>query len=199
MAAWQVVLTTVKDVITASAGIVAIIGINAWKRQLRAKTDYELARRLLRAAYGVRDTLNSIRSPITTDTEARQAEKEAGLQPDPTDAESKRAVYKARFGLLNKPLSELQAEVLEAEVSWGSSIRDSVVPLNKCILELKFAVEDYLGQFGTEGRKLERDRRLEVEAAIWRLRVRSEDDKFERTLNAAIARIEEFLKPHLRL
>jgi hypothetical protein len=44
---WQIYASIAKDVITAGAAItaavVAVKGLRAWKKQLRGKTDYELA------------------------------------------------------------------------------------------------------------------------------------------------------------
>jgi hypothetical protein len=48
--------------------------------------EYELARRLLKATYHLKYAINAIRSPMVTNIERQEAEKEAGLgepQPDP--------------------------------------------------------------------------------------------------------------------
>jgi hypothetical protein len=57
----QDIVTLFKDLATifaaVAAGIIAIMGYNAWKKQLRGKAEYELARRLLRNVYRVRDAI----------------------------------------------------------------------------------------------------------------------------------------------
>jgi hypothetical protein len=43
------------------AAVVALLGLRTWKKQLKGRTDYELARRLLKSAYAVRDALQIVR------------------------------------------------------------------------------------------------------------------------------------------
>src|SRR4051794_30797021 len=100
------VLPVIKDCVTIIATVtgasVALIGLSAWKRQLRGKENYDLARRLLRAAYSARDAIAMIRSPLITggefDEALREVNKAPGTTiPDTTDYVRYAAVYQHRW------------------------------------------------------------------------------------------------------
>ena len=70
-----------RSVLVASAAItgvvVALVGLRTWRHQLKGKTEYELARRLLRAAYTVRGEFQRVRSPLMLGGEIQRAFEEA--------------------------------------------------------------------------------------------------------------------------
>ena len=193
------IISIIKDVATGTAAIVgacvAVAGLKAWKRQLRGKTDYELARRVLRAAYRVRDEIRAVRDPLITATETESAHQEfyKGEARNPLTSPDA-VVLEMRWRKLTDKLSELHAESLEAEVSWGNAIQDSLKPLMSAIKNLALAI-----------RRLSRDRlsigkeeRASLEAIMWRFDD-SGEDTFRDEVNKAISHIEGFLKPHLKL
>src|SRR5215212_10812739 len=83
---WQSYLSFIKDLVTVFAtvigGGIAIYGLVAWKRQLRGRTEYELARRVLRAVYKVRDAIQGVRNPLQSAGEIEASLKEAGISID---------------------------------------------------------------------------------------------------------------------
>ena len=206
-------VTVAKDILTPiiaiAAACIAWCGLAAWKKQLKGKTDYELARRLLRATYKVRNAIVGFRTSLFTDTEVENAEKEAGLAVSATgpgtpahrqrEAESKRAVYKARWARLDAPMLEWEAELLEAEVSWGIEVRQQALPLKTCVFELAIAVQRHLGRFGEDGVPLSDAERQKVEATLWKEIVRPEEDEYGKHLTSAVEGIEKLLKPNLKL
>lgn len=70
-------VTLLKDIVTIIAlivsAIVAVPGINAWKEQITGKAEYELAHRLLRSVYQVRDAIRNVGTPILTSGEIAHA------------------------------------------------------------------------------------------------------------------------------
>ena len=66
--ACQPYVTLVKDIITiaslTAAAIIAGMGLYTWKNQLIGTAEYELAKRILKATYRLRDTLENVRNPI---------------------------------------------------------------------------------------------------------------------------------------
>lgn len=187
---WQLALTVVKDVVTtvaaATAGVVAIIGLKAWKKQLKGKTDYELARRYLRAAYKVRDAIKFVRNPFIPVEEMHIARKEDGLEPaiGSTDNQTMRLVYDRRWKKLNEAVSDLDVELLEAEVSWGKPAVQSEEELDHCRRRLYASLKSYL-----EGRGDEK-----VDDIIYDT---GKENTFTTQVNAAVRKIEDYLKPHL--
>lgn len=67
------------------ASITAIYGINAWRRELRGRKEYELAEELLSLLYDCRDRLRAIRSPFSRTTEGSTRESD----PSETAEETK--------------------------------------------------------------------------------------------------------------
>lgn len=51
------------------AAIVAIIGINSWRKELKYKREYELAEEVLALFYETRDVIKEIRNPVSHHTE----------------------------------------------------------------------------------------------------------------------------------
>ena len=79
-------ISIAKDITTGLAALigagVAIVGLRAWQHQLKGKTEYELARRLLRAVYRVRDEIHNVRNPAIMPGEFAVAIEEAGIESD---------------------------------------------------------------------------------------------------------------------
>jgi hypothetical protein len=62
------VVTMIKDLCLAGAGvttaIVAVKGLQSWRRQLRGKSEYDVARDLIKATYRLREVVKVYRSPV---------------------------------------------------------------------------------------------------------------------------------------
>src|SRR5262245_61480095 len=94
-------VTFTKDIVTCfAAGIaayVAFVGFRTWEQQLVWKTKYELAQRMSRAVYKVRNALSEARRFQITEGENSKAVKDAGgeVSSDPY-IRSLKAVYAKR-------------------------------------------------------------------------------------------------------
>jgi hypothetical protein len=131
------------------AAWVAVEGLRAWRVQLLGATEYKLARRVLRAAFRVRDQIAQVRSPFVPVGEMIEAYKGAGLETEGLDftRDSQRRdqlVYQRRWLPLATALSDLSLEMLEAEVLWGAGIRASETAIRGCVGELNAALSLYL-------------------------------------------------------
>jgi hypothetical protein len=207
---WQSFIPIVKDVVTALAaltgGIVAVIGLKAWRRQLKGKTEYELARRFLRATFNVRDTIKFVRNPFQMGGEISRALKEAGLDIDANSSEfrakSEAAVYQLRWKKLQEAMSDLEVELLEAEVSWGNEIVDKVKPLRECIAKLygKIWLHTYELERPTRHvTEASEKNREEVTRVIYWVSDAPNEDSFSGEVKSAVDQIADFLKPHLKI
>jgi hypothetical protein len=89
LAQFQTYLSIAKDIFTVlasiTAGIVAIIGLQTWKKQLKGKTEYELAQRLLMAVYKIRDAIYYVRNPFMSAGEINQALKDANVEQNSSE------------------------------------------------------------------------------------------------------------------
>jgi len=174
MQTWQTYISISKDILTGvaavTAAIVAVVGLQAWKKQLKGKVEYELARRVLRAALNVRDSIRFVRNPFQSGGEIDIALKEAGIDIDPKDpsfrANSERAVYQRRFKKVDLSMSELEIELLEAEVSWPE-IKTRVRPLRGCINKLLTKIYLRIDNLEDPQEKMDPNERKEIRDVIY--------------------------------
>ena len=98
------IISIVKDIVTVITLIigatVTIYGVNTWRKQLKAKSEYDLAKRVLINVYKVRDAF------MTVHTFLRFA-----------DAQT----IDAKFTKLAEASSNLEIELLEAKAMWGDN------------------------------------------------------------------------------
>jgi hypothetical protein len=133
-------LPIIKDIATilatAIAALVAISGYRTWKKQLHWKTQYDLAQRLLRATYKVRQAFAEVRRFYSTEGEAQQAMKEANVEasqdPKIMFTRSQIVVYNKRWQKVSEAFSELESVSLEAEAIWGQAVKVNLAPLQDC-------------------------------------------------------------------
>ena len=187
----MIILEIIKDLVTvlgiSIASYVAIVGLSAWKKQLKGKTDYELARRYLRSVYKVRDAVKDVRNPFIPIEEMSLALKESGLSETDFSDRGKynRAVYSKRWKKVVEAGTDLNVELLEAEVSWGRGAFDAQKDFDNSIRKLFMNLKLFL-----EGHALSEERDIIYDMG--------EKDVFSKEINKGVQKIEEYLKPHLK-
>jgi len=168
----------------------AIYGIREWKRQIKGKTNYEIARRYLRASLSLRNAILYVRNPFIPVSEMQTALKEHGFGSDEyTDTiKTNTAVYSRRWKKVQDTWTDLEAEIIDAEVSWGA---DAVNASKSLIILTKklFAVL----QMYIDGH---REKAIKDEL-IYNQGSAENPDEFSKGIASAIDEIKEFLKPHL--
>ncbi|MGK2849019.1 MAG: hypothetical protein ACSLEX_03050 [Minisyncoccota bacterium] len=183
-------ISNIVTVLATIAGIfLAIKGFSTWKDQLRGKTDYELARRYLRAIYKVRDAIKFVRNPFIPVEEMGVALKQSGKTQEDDSRETTRMVYNLRWKKVNEAESDLRVELLEAEVSWGQEALDVEKDFHACVIKIYVALKMYL-DFDNSSERRKEDKELIYD--------QGENDKFNKELDSAIKKIEKYLAPHLK-
>jgi len=198
------VATISKEVITlgiACFGVyVASEGLSTWKRQLTGQTKYELARRLLRCTYVLREALRDVRRPeILLDEKVLPVDR-ALLSHDQVRYAVTNTAYHNRWSKVLNARADLQTELIQGEVVWDKTVREKYEPLFELQQELLADVNAYLTQFDP-------DASAEQKAAAYAYRYDgrtvnfhlpgSRADPFWIDVDAAINEIEVYLKPHL--
>ena len=199
--------TFAKDVVIATAAaigaFVAFRGLSTWNRQLKGGVEYDLARRILKCTYRMREAIKGVRNPVMWGNEM------------PTPEESKAAVmtgaqlrhygkanaYQKRLDVVAEKLSDLQTEILEAEAIWGRIIYEEFEPLFKLQRELQSSVYAYVSgsnpnepeHMRAAFREMQRNQR----DILYDLS-NSTPDEYSLNISLAIENIESFLKTHLR-
>ncbi len=199
----QPYVSLVKDIVTGLAAliaaVVAIVGLQAWRKQLKGKTEYELAQRLLKSLYEVREAISLVRHPMISESEQRQAFKTVNLESnlfDPISPLADQIVYEARWMKLNEAIAKLDANILEAEVLWGQEVKEQLKPLRNCIWMLSLNTRRRLNKsrnIHTYDEKINK----EIEDTMDAYSIDSEDNTFSESLLKAIHQVENFIKPHL--
>ncbi len=185
----QDISSIITTLATIAGFLLAVKGFSAWKDQLKGKTDYELARRYLRAVYKVRDAIKFVRNPFIPVEEMNAALKESGKESDVNSQETSRVVYNLRWKKVNEAESDLKVELWEAEVSWGKEALQAEKDFHACIIKIFVALKMYL-DFDNAS-----ERRKEDHDLIYDL---GKEDKFNIEVEQAIKKIEDYLAPHLK-
>ena len=206
----QYYLSIIKDIVTIIATIigscVAIYGLISWRKQLKGRTEYDLARRVLKAVYKVREAIQSVRDPFQSASEVEMAIKETcnSIEENSPDyrIKSTTSVYQIRWNRLNRALLELKFELLEAEVSWGRNVHNKINPLNECIGKLCSTINLHLHSLQNNYHETSQRDAENINSRLKILYTVSDDpnkDDFLNQINLAVIEVEEFLKPYLKL
>ena len=203
---YQTIISIIKDIITGfsalAAAIIAAKGLQAWKKQLKGKTEYELAQRLLRAVYDARNALACVRNPFQSSAEIFQAMKEANIEGDPSRdpqirIRKEEALYARRWRKIQETFTDLESILLEAETLWGDVIRDLFKPLQQCASVLHTNVQMHLSNLERPKRYDEAEERRRT-SILYSITDKSADDAFSAEISTAISGFENFLKPRLK-
>lgn len=204
----QITLNILKDIVTIISTVivacVAWLGLQTWKKQLKGKTHYELARRLSRATLKVRDTINNLRNPAIFAFEESAALTKAGIAIDRHNHnyknEKQKAVYDIRWGHVADAISELEIELLEAEALWGEKVTEKTKPLFDNIRTLYHSLSIYLGELDEPVLTENYEYGLRIHGVIFdALFPPNTDNQFTSELKDSIKKIQDFLKPYLAI
>ncbi|MFA6273827.1 MAG: hypothetical protein WC662_01580 [Candidatus Paceibacterota bacterium] len=185
-------LKITKDLITmlgiGIASFVAISGLSAWKKQMKGKTDYEVARRCLKSVYKLREAIKYVRNPYISVGEMEKSLEESGLKDNKDLTKNQKtnwAVYDARWKKVSEAKTEMDIEFFEAEVSWGKDIILTQKDFKDLIGKLYGTVSMFLMGYGKE----------KHDEIIYDT---GEEDVFTKEVDEAIEKIEDYLKFYLR-
>jgi len=203
----QEYITLAKDVVTILAALVAatvaIMGLRTWKKQLRGKTEYELARRLLCSVYRVRDAIRIVRNPFVSSAEAVQSMQETEMEIESFDPRNtqhtvlrQQAVYQRRWKGIQEAFMELDVDALEAEVIWEHDIAEHLQLLRQHTSTLYANIQRYLRNLSNPPRHQETESLREIDRIIY---AAGEDNAFSAGVLAAIEGVENHLKAYLKL
>jgi hypothetical protein len=198
------IVTATKDVVLAIAGVVtavvAVLGLKTWSRQLRGTADFEVARKLAKATYKLRDEIQIYRSPLIRSREFSDGQRDDGsMDRKETSANAYGHVFSARWEPVYAALQEFDTQTLEAEALWGTPVRTKTDELRRLLRLLWAATEAYIDNERSGGEHFKSDREFGV-------KIRSEvfaspqaqDNKLSNKFQSAVQAIEVELKPHLK-
>jgi hypothetical protein len=200
------VFTVIKDLIVAgaaiTAAIVAVKGLDTWRRQLKGHSEYELSRRILVTLFKYRDAVNDVRHPAMWNYEI----------PKPSDEEKESMdagqirfygtskAYQARWEKVQDERTSLYADLLEAEAIWGDDLNNHFKDVFGLQHELFTNIRLYLELINPEVPEHSKEAIRKVDENkrdIMYDNLGEEPDEFKSDLITAIKKIEVYLKPKL--
>lgn len=196
-------ITMGKDVILAIAGAVtacvAVRGLNTWARQLKGTANFEVARKLAKATYRMRNEIQLCRSPLIRAGEFPEGHKNHLKGGGQEGGSAYAHVFANRWAPVYEAIVEFDAQTLEAEAIWGSSIREKTDQLRLVARKLNAAMEAFISNELSDGQdfKTDRDFGVKIRSQVFASSTAT-DNELSMELQAAILAIEAELQPHLR-
>jgi len=193
---WLVVKDVLLVMAALAGAVIGALGLTTWWRQLSGQADFDLARRIVRAAIGFREGIRDVRNNMIWSEEMFAAIKELGLpsEASPTSAGQARGVaaaYQVRWKRLADAYRSLGADAVEAEALWDVDLRPLLIPLHHLKTELLNALQEYTRE--------DPARRTDT-ADFKRIRdmmSQRGDDEFDRQVVAAVDEIVAAVRPYL--
>ncbi|KZN44037.1 hypothetical protein [Pseudoalteromonas luteoviolacea] len=195
-------LTPVKDIIVAFCAIgaasIAYKGLNTWQKELKGKSEYQLAKDVLKSVYKVQEAFKHVRHPAIMGYEyPSDMINNTGHLKDDSRYEGTAHVYTERWKKMDEAFAELEALHLDALVEWGNEHQDKIIELRKLRGELLAAIQDYLHRFKNpheENWKNTDERKEEISVMYYS---GGEHDKFTPKIEAAVSVFDDWLRPYI--
>ena len=177
--------------------VIAWRGLTTWRKELRERGTYEVARRTLLSLYKVRRAIGGVRAFAFSSEEA--ADRPEGKPGEDKNVEELIWIYMKQWELVAAAMDAFNADVLEAEVVLGGEIQERAVVLRRLARELlhnlRLHVADVRGDSGES--RLPVEKQKEIENVVTSLGDDAETDPFGAELAKAIEALEQALKPHV--
>lgn len=197
-------ITAAKDVLlgaaAAATAIFAYLGLSAWRKELKGRSEYDLAKRVLKAVYRVREAFKIVRNPAIFQYEYPEEMRDFhGHLKREHDYEGTFRVYEKRWERMDESFKELEELHLEAQVEWGPEYQSVIVNLRRCRSELLLAIQQLLRRKKNPGEEPTKAVELaEERSVLYHIGGDTEQDKFTPKIDAAVHEFENWLRPHVR-
>lgn len=198
-------VSIIKDIVLAGAAavgaFVAVQGLSTWNRQLKGGVEYDLARRLLKCTYRLREAIRGVRNPVMWAHEMPSPPEQAasGMSADKIRFYGTANAYQKRWDAVSAVRVDLQTELLEAEALWGREVYTKFKPLDSLQLELASKLRLYLEVCNPDNHSRDTYQQAyhQKRDILYDLGDDEKPDDFDSEMSQAVTAIELFLKPHL--
>lgn len=200
-------ISLTKDLIVSAAAVtgavVAVLGLDTWKRQLRGQFEYELSRRILVSLFKYRDAIAQVRHPFMWAYEMPKPpdEEMKSMSHDDISYYGTSKAYQARWEKVQTERTSLYADLLQSEALWGQALKDLFKILFNLEHELFITIQNHLRITNPRTSELEKEALRKI--SLKRRDVMYDDmsetgDDFKREFQNEIDAIEKYLKPKLQ-
>lgn len=199
---WTDITGIISNISVAGAAFVAsycaVVGLSTWRSELRGRTEYDLAGRLLIGVYGLRDAIAHVRRPNMGPEEYEDRPGREGDVKDPA-LEDFAYAYSRRWEKITEAKALLQNDRREAEALRGDALGEATKRLDGCVRELHLNVWRHIDrrQRASAARGVpEFEAKMnQVERVVFS---GSAKDRFLKAVHQAIGEFEKCLRPHLK-
>lgn len=198
-------IAVTKDVLVglfaASAAVFAYLGISEWRKELKGKAEYQLAKDVLKSVYKVREAFKHVRCPIIYQYEYPEEMRSSdGHLEGKHDYEGNMYVYQKRWEVMEVSFKELEEHHLAAQVEWGPEFQNVIIKLRACRVELMTAIQRMLARKKNprNGALTSVEERTEERSVLEEIGSDSKPDEFTSQINEAINEFEKWLRPHIK-
>jgi hypothetical protein len=194
-------IAAIKDILiglsAVSAAVFAYLGLTVWRKELKGKAEYQLAKDVLKSVYKVREAFKHVRNPGIFQFEyPEEMVDSSGHLKRENDYEGTAHVYEKRWESMNIAFRELEERHLEAQVEWGYEFQDVILDLRSCQSDLLVAIQQMLEQkknpraIGQTG--------YDQRSVLYNLGSDSKLDTFTPQIDKSINEFEKWLRPHIK-
>lgn len=187
-------------IISISAALTAFFawrGLSIWKKQFKAKIEYNLAHRLLISAYKYRDAISFIRQAGVIYYYSLEDKNNTYLN-DQIYYNHKCKYYENLLPSIDDLKAKIYLNAFESEIHWNSDLRSLVDELARVENDIRNTLKKYLklskqrsGMIMYTKDWLETEKKFFVKPGA--------EDEFSKEIASLIKGIEDFLKPKLEL
>jgi hypothetical protein len=182
------------------ATIFAYIGLNTWRKELKGKAEYQLAKDVLKSVYKVREAFKHVRHPAIFAYEYPEEMRDySGHLKREKDYEGTLYVYEKRWQKMDEAFRELEEHHLDAQVEWGSEFQNVIIKLRSCRAELLVTIQKMLDEKKNPQRVMRDKESMEKAfSTLYDNGGNTEFDKFTPQIEAAVKEFEVWLRPHIK-
>ncbi len=192
-----------KDILVGASAVAttffAYSGVTAWKKELKGKAEYQLAKDVLKSVYRVREAFKHVRNPAIFQYEYPEdmAEPSGHLKQE-HKYEGTAHVYENRWKEMTKAFAELEEHHLEAQVEWGAKFQDVIVDLRSCRADLLVVIQMMLQQ--TKNPRLfpyNASNEKKKDTVLYYYIDSDTENEFTLKIEQAMDKFEVWLRPHI--
>lgn len=191
----------IKDIALGGAAVttacVAYKGVEKWKKELRGKASFEVARELIKSIYKLRDELSYCRSPFIEAAEFPDGYRGSlGKHSSEEQGQAWAHVYSKRWEPVGNAMQGFDTAVLEAEALWGNQIKEKAKELRQCVRCLQVDIEATISNEYSGGEDFKVfDFAKKVRSSV--SDTKSKVNELTIKINVAIGGLETEIRPHL--
>jgi hypothetical protein len=193
-------LDLIRTFVIAGAAGVTVYNINAWRREVAGKREYELAEEVLALFYEARDRIRFMRFPLGHAEEGTSRKTSENESPEQKQARDQAYVLIERYRASRETFNRLHALEYRFMALFGRDKAAPFVELRKVVSEMHASAQILSRLWSERAYRRQRDEKMDAlidkqEHIFWEM---GEDDALSMRIDKAIATVEATCQPIIR-